>query len=403
MKYDFLASTKDGKIRDGDYEAVDKEGVLAYLASQTLTPISIKERKRSRLNIGSITIFSTLSIVDKMLISRNLSSMISSGVDILEAVDILYEDAEKPTLRKIFSTIKFDLEKGLPLSSAFAKYPKFFSDAYINTIKSGEESGTLEKTFKDLELQLKKENELFKKIRSAIAYPILLLIVSFSIVILLIIFVLPKLTKVFTQSGVKLPVPTQILLNISSFISSNWFLILLFFIISFIVVKIFKKTRIGKIIIYNLISHIPLLGILVKKVILSRLARILSALLKSGTPIVRSLKISADASANILYKEALNNIAEKEISKGATLGGSLRHRPELFPRMFVSLVSVGEKTGSVDNVFESIADFYEDEVEESLKSLVSVLEPLLLIIMGFIVGSIAISVILPIYGLVGSF
>ncbi|MBI3671793.1 type II secretion system F family protein, partial [Candidatus Azambacteria bacterium] len=304
MKYDFLASTKDGKIKDGYYEAPNKEAVLEYLAGQGLTPISIKERKQGKLkkDSGGLTMFSRLSIVDKMLISRNLSSMISSGVDMLEAVDILYEDAEKPMLKKIFSTVKFDLEKGQSLSLALSKYPKFFSDAYINTVKSGEESGTLEQTFKNLEMQLKKENDLVKKIRAAVAYPALLLVASFAIVFLLILFVLPRLTKIFTQSGVKLPVPTQILLDVSNFISSNWFSIFIFLILFVVGVKLFRKTRTGKVVTYNIISRIPLIGGLIRKVILSRLARVMASLLKSGTPIIRSLKIAADASANEVYK-----------------------------------------------------------------------------------------------------
>lgn len=402
MRFDFLASTKDGKIRDGNYEASNKEQVIEYILKQDLTPISIKEGKKSIMQkSGGISLFSKVSASDKILLTRNLSSMIAAGMDILEAIEILYDDAEKPILKKIFSIAKFNLEKGQTLSSVFEKFPKQFSSVFINAIKSGEESGTLEQSLKYLSIQLKKENDLIKKVKSALAYPALLLMASLSIVTVLIVFVLPRITKVFAQSGIELPLPTRILMNISDFVLGNWLWILITLGIVVVFIRLFKMTQKGQVIMYNITSRIPLVGSLSQKVILSRLARSLASLLKSGTPIIKALKVAADATGNSYYRRELYVMAEKEISKGVSVGGSLKHREEMFPKMFISLISIGEKTGTMETVLDSLADFYEEEVDSSLKTLVSALEPTLLIVMGIIVGAIAISIILPIYSLVG--
>lgn len=402
MRYDFLASTKDGKIRDGNYEASNKEQVIDYILKQDLTPISIKESKKSIMQKSAgISLFSKISATDKILMTRNLSSMIAAGMDLLEAIEILHDDAEKPVLKKIFSIAKFNLEKGQTLSSVFEKFPKQFSPVFINSIKSGEESGTLEQSLKYLSVQLKKEHDLVKKVTSALAYPALLLVASLSIVTILIVFVLPRITKVFAQSGIELPLPTRILMNISDFILGNWLLILITIGAVIIFVRMFKMTQKGQVIMYNITSRIPLAGSLSQKVILSRFARSLASLLKSGTPIIKALKVSADATGNPYYRRELYTMAEKEISKGVSFGGSLKHREEMFPKMFISLISIGERTGTMENVLDSLADFYEEEVDSALKTLVSALEPTLLIVMGIIVGAIAISIILPIYSLVG--
>jgi type II secretory pathway component PulF len=397
----YKAVKSDRTITEGEIEAVKKSEAAEILEKRGLTPLSITIRgargPAARGGWQNIVIFQSISVLDKILMMRHISTMIKAGMSLKEAIEVLEEDATKSVLRDLFYQAKFNLEKGVQLSETFARFPKYFSPIVVNLLKAGEASGNLEQVLDQISAQLNKENELVRKVRSALAYPIILLIASFGVVVLLIGFVLPRLANIFAQSGIRLPLITRIFVAISKVVTFNIFLtlgVIIALVFFFLYIRKLPKVKSVLTLAYN---RTPILKDLLKKIALGRFCWILNILLKSGIPIIDALKITATAVSNQAYKDILKNAAEKDISKGMTLGRSLGYHSEYFPRLVTSMINVGEKTGNLETVLIPLAAFYDDEVDNNLKSLVSILEPILLLIVGFVVGGVALSIILPVY------
>ena len=402
--YTYEAYDKDNKIIHGEYEAPSEKEVMDYLTNRFLTPVSIEtiDKNNKSKNILDIQLFEHLSSVDIVFFVRNLATTTKAGLSMVESLDILILDTKNKLLQKILEGVSSMIKNGQQLSFAFERYKSFFPPIFIGMIKAGEVSGQLDKTLKELARFLSKEYSLRSKVKSALTYPIILLSASAVVVFLMLIFVIPRLTKSFASSGVALPLITKIFLFISNILTYSFILdaIIIAGIVSFFIY--FRRTKMGKKFLFSIISHTPVARDLIKKIALVHFSRTLGNLMGSGLSAVDSLMIASQSIDNHIYNEAIEKVIA-DIKNGIPISESLAKFPKLFPILLISLIKVGERTGSLEEILISFADFYEEEVDNTLKELTSILEPVLLLIMGLMIGSIAISIILPIYQLVGHF
>jgi len=404
MRFHYIASQPNGKVVEGDFEASGPAEVLEYLANQGLRPISIKLVKGvEEVSRGLFIFRKGITVTDKVFLTKYLSLMLKVGTDLLKAIDILIADLENPTIKALLIEIRGNLEKGRPFYSTFLKYPKYFSPVFVNLIKAGETSGNLERVFEDLSVSLERDQDLRRKIKSALTYPIILLIASFAILILLISFAIPKIATVFATANIKPPLFSRIVISTGLFISHYIWPILIFFaIIGFFIWYLFIKSPSGKRILYQFALKLPIIKNVLKQLALQRFASTLSSLLKAGLPILDALEITSQTVGYGEMRDSLLRISREGIARGLTVGEAFR-REAVFPRTVVNLMAISEKAGHIEDILSTLATFYGGEVETAVKTLVSFLEPALLVGMGIIVGTIAISVIVPIYQLVGQF
>lgn len=396
----YTAANNQGEVLSGELETSDKSAVADYLNRQDLTVISINAKKSS-VESFSIDFFSGVSAEDRIMLVKHLATIIKAGLTIKEGVEIILRDAKKIALKKILTEAKFDLEKGQPLSAAFKKYPGVFSPVFIAFLEAGEASGTLEESLEYLGSSLSKEHKLMQKVQGAMVYPAILILASIAIVAILMIFVVPKLVKVFSQSKNELPWITKLIIDISGFLTGNIYLIVGALLIAGFFIFYFRSADFFQKAVSGALFKIPLIAGLYQKIILARFARILGTLLASGVTILKALDISSAGVGRNRYFDIIGNL-KIEVSRGVSLGNAFKHQGEAFPYMLSSMVNVGEKTGKTDSILIDLADFYEEEINNSLKNLVSLIEPLLLLVMGVVVAAIAFAIILPIYQLVGS-
>jgi len=350
----------------------------------------------------SFSLFEKITPVDILFLTRNLSATIKAGLSIVEALDILIADTEKKIMKNTLQEVQALVKNGQPLSLGFGNYANSFPPVFLGMLRAGEASGQLDRTLAELSQYLSKEYALRAKVKSALTYPVILLIASVGVVSLLLIFVLPRLTKAFASSGVDLPWVTKFFLGLSSMLTYSFMLdaAALVFVIWFFLY--FRTTRMGKKFFFLIISRIPVADDLVRKVALVRFSRTLGNLMAGGLSAVSSLESAAQSIGNQKYEMAITAVIE-DIKNGLSISDALAKFPKLFPRLLLSLVTVGERTGSLSEILVTFSDFYEEDVDNKLKDLTAILEPALLLIMGLLVGSIAFSIILPIYQLVGHF
>ena len=403
MRFNYTASRSDGKIIEGNYEADSSAEVLDYLASQGLKPITLKTLKEFEKR-GQFRIFQqNINVADKIFLTKYLSLMLKVGTDLFKAIDILIADFDKQAVKALLLEIKMTLEKGQPFHSAFAKYPKIFSPVFINLIKAGETSGNLDNIFDQLSDSLQREQELRHKIKAALTYPILLLVASLAVLFVLVSFALPKIAEVFNSSGFEPPAFSRITFSIGIFFGKYFLIILpLIFLTVGFLWYFSSQTLTGRKIFYRFITKLPAVGNVLKKMAFQRFASTLSALMSAGMPILDALEITADAVGSEEIKSSLIRISREGISKGLTIGDAFK-RESAFPRVIVSLMAISEKAGHVDQILKVLADFYESEIDSSIKTLMSFLEPVLLLFIGLTVGAIALAIIIPIYQLTGQF
>lgn len=339
-----------------------------------------------------------IKLTDKLFFAQNLTLMIKSGLSLSRGLAILAKQTENKRFKKIITDICQRVEKGQLLSKSLELHPQVFSSIFINMVKAGEESGRLDEILKELTLQIRKEHELLSKVKGALIYPIVVVVAMVGIVGGMMIFVIPQLTKMFTEAGVNLPLPTKILIAASAFLSQQLIFVLIFIVVSIVVFLKFKKTANGKQIFHKFILRLPILGAIALKVNLARFARSLSSLLKTDIPIVSSFEITATLLSNIYYKNALSAAAQK-IVKGETIAASLADYNHLFPPVINQMILIGEETGKLDEVLADLAIFYEEDLDNIFKNLPSIIEPVLLLCLGVAVGGIAVAIMMPIYSL----
>jgi len=401
MLYHYIASDKTGKVVEGDTDAVNLPQVLQFLSAKELRPVTITPLAQK--GGGVKRIFGGITITDKVFLTKYLALMLRVGTDLLSAINILIGDFDNPAMRNFLLEVRENLTRGLPFHQAFAKYPTIFPATFVNLIKAAEASGSLQQTFEDLSISMNREAELRTRIRSALIYPIILLIAAFAVLVFLVTFALPKIAKVFTDSGINPPFFSRVVFGVGLFIGEHIVVISILFIGLLLGgVYFFTRTSVGRRIVDQVMSRIPVIKSVYREVAIQRMVSTMALLLKAGLPIIQTIEVTADAVGLEEYRYALLRVAREGLAKGLTIGEAFR-REVVFPKVVVNLIAISEKAGHLEEVLETLGEFYATSIDASIKSLVSVLEPLLIMGMGGIVVLIALSIIVPIYQLTTQF
>ncbi len=394
--YEYTGRNISGEVIKGIFESDDELATASMLKSKGIFPITIKEKEQSKdlkNIIKSITY--RVKLKDLSAYCRQFSSIINAGIPIVKTLEILEKQSINPILAKSTRKVNEDIKKGLTLGSAFRNNSDVFPEMFINMVEAGEISGSLNTTLERLAVHYEKENTLINKVRSAITYPIILSITAVAVVIFLATTVLPTFLSFFESYGAVLPMPTRLLLTIIGFIGRYWLLLLAAILTLIFMYFRIKSTEKGRLTLERLQSHIPVLGGTLQKIILSRFARTLSTMLKSGIPLLDAI----DSVNEVIESEILKTECEaimENVKKGTGISEVIRCG-NYFPPFFVEMVAVGEETGRLDDMLNKVADYYDEEVKFTFERLANIIEPVIIVIMACVIGFIIISIILPMF------
>ncbi|MDD4901948.1 MAG: type II secretion system F family protein [Patescibacteria group bacterium] len=339
-----------------------------------------------------------VSIREKLVFIQNLSVMIKAGIPVLASFRTLAEQTESKNFSRIIKQVALKLEQGSSLSESMKMYPRVFNELFINMIGSGEVSGKLEEVLAQLHLQTKKQYELTSRIKGAMTYPLIVVMAMIGIGIFMMIFVIPKITSVFTESNVPLPLLTRILIDTSNFLANNWLLSLAGALVLIFAIWAVLRTEKGQYFFQGIILRLPIIGPITKKINLARFSRTAGSLLKTDVMIVNAFRITANVVSNHHYRRVILEISE-QIKKGGQINEIIKNYPRFFPPMVTQMITVGEQTGEVSNILADLAEFYEGEVDQTMQNLPSIIEPVLILLLGLGVGAIAVAIIMPMYSL----
>jgi type IV pilus assembly protein PilC len=338
---------------------------------------------------------------EKIFFADRLRVMIKAGISLSQALQTLAEESRNQRFKKILNEVRGAVEKGEQFSAGLEKYPKIFGSFFRNMIKVGEVAGTMEKNLEELSVQMKKDHALLSKIRGAMTYPIIVLTATIFILIGLFTYVMPNMISIFETFGTTLPLPTRILITVTKVVKNYGLVVAAALAVIVSILVWFFHTK-GKNFWHSVLMRFPIIGSIMKKVNLARFARTLSALMATDIPVVQSLEVTADVLGNVHYKIVALKAGE-EIKKGVPISEVLKQHAKLFPPLITTMIAVGEKSGTTDNMLREVAEFYEEDVDQITTNLSTTIEPLLMLFLGVVVGGIALSVISPIYSLTEQF
>lgn len=392
--FNYTAKDKDGELQKGEVEAENDIAAAKVLSGKNLIPISIYKDEGSTFDF-----LNHISLKDKAIIARQLATMINAGLPIAQSLKTLEEQVKKQPIKKMLEQVSSDVEGGSQLSVAFSRFPNVFNSIDITLIASGETSGTLDKALKRLADQLEKEQSLLRKVRGAMVYPIFLIVVVVVVVAAMLIYVMPQMEDLYGSFNAKLPFLTRLLISLSHILSRFAPLLLIALVGIIIAIRIGIKRPVGRKIWDGLKLKIWGVSQLLTMVYMDRFARTLSSLVGSGVPLLDGLSITAKAIGNVIYEGSILEIAEK-VKSGIALSEPLKENP-LYPPIVPQMISVGEKTGELDSMLQNLADYFEEQVEELVKNLSNLIEPILIIVIGGLIGVILLAIMMPIYSLGG--
>jgi type II secretory pathway component PulF len=402
MEFYYKAFKSNGSVIEGRLDGRTLDEALAKIAGMDAKPLVVKPIGSAGKREG-VFARGRISLEDKVFLTRYLGLMLKVGTDLFKAINILIDDFDKPAVKALLLEIRGNLEKGQPFYTTFARYPKTFSSSFVNLIKAGEVSGKLESVFEGLSVSLEKERDLRQKIKGALMYPVILLIASVFVMVLMVSFTIPRIANVFSGNGVQPPLFSKIVFAIGIFASNN-LIVILTLLISVMVggYIFFARTMVGRNMLYRIGIKTPAIGRVISETSLQQFAATLSSLLSSGMPIIDSLNVTADSISMPELKKALIRIGSEGLAKGLTVGEAFKREP-IFPKVVSNLIAVSEKSGNLESILQTLADFYSSSIEGSLKTLVTFIEPILLLFIGVMIGSIALAVIIPVYQLTANF
>lgn len=398
VKFAYKATDKKGGTAAGFIEAADRGAALDTLRKQDMRPISLElagGKRGGSLNIS----FGKKKIKNDSLVifTRQLSTMVSAGVPLLRALNTLAVQAENPSLKEVLSDVVKDVQAGMPLADAFEKHPKAFGDVYVNMVRAGEAAGILDEILKRVASQQEKSASIRKKVKGAMTYPVVLLVITVVAFFALMLFVIPRIGAIIQDVGgpdAELPALTQGMLAISAFMTNQWYIMIAAIVIIFFGTKKYLATPGGKEQFHKYILKVPAIGPIVMKVAVARFSRTYASLMGAGVNVLEALRVSGRAIGNRSYEKLLEKAAD-EVKNGKQLSAALEGNP-LFPAIVPQMLAVGEETGQTDTVLIKVADFYDEEVDTALSSVSSIIEPVMIVVMGGMVGLIAASVMGPI-------
>lgn len=402
--YLFSANSYQGKKISGEESSSSTQELARSLHKRGYVLISAKEKIEGGGSLQIPNPFKALfgvSLTDKLMFIRNLQVMISAGVPLPKALDVLSKQAQSSTFKKAIQDMQERILKGAALSEAMEAHKTVFPELFTNMVKVGEESGTLEQVLSNLTVQLEHEHELRSKVTGALVYPAVILVAMFGIGVLMLIFVVPTLAKTFADLNVELPPTTRFVIGLGMFLSNFWYLAILLTLAVAWGGFLLSRTKQVKFIFDTWVLRLPVFGGIVTKINSAFTVRTLSSLIASGVPITRSLEITSHVLSNMHFQAALMDASER-MKKGAKLSEVLKRYENLYPILVVQMIEVGEETGQTAEILQKLAEFFEEEVASITANLASILEPILMLIIGAVVGFFAISMIQPMYSLLGS-
>jgi type IV pilus assembly protein PilC len=394
--YVWKGKTAGGHVTSGEIAAESRGEVIKSLRAKEVIVTSLKEKEKG----GRFTLIGPrgVSTKDLAVFTRQFATMINSGLPLVQCLDILGSQAEKEHHRKIILTVMKDVESGSTLADALGRHREVYSDLYINMVDAGEAGGVLDVILARLATYLEKMDALKRKIRSAMMYPAVVFIVTIAATTFMLIFIIPTFAKLYSDYGGQLPAPTRIVMGISDILRHQWYLIVGVLLGIGYTIRKYYRTKNGRRKIDKFLLGMPVLGPVLLKTAVARFTRTLGTLVSSGVPILEGLEITARAAGNAVVKDAVMK-TKASISTGQTISEPLR-QSEVFPPMVVQMISVGEETGALDAMLSKVADFYEDEVDTAVEGLTSIIEPIMIVLMGGVVGAMVVAMYLPIFKLV---
>jgi type IV pilus assembly protein PilC len=403
QKFTYRVRDKDGRLRTGDIEGSSTEAVVRALRRRGLIPLDVQRKQATGLN-REVTIPGfghRVKSRDVVLFSRQFATMVNSGLSLIKALSVLIEQSENRALADVISQVKLDVEQGRSLSAALERHPKVFSDLYVAMVRAGEIGGVLDETLNRLADMLEANLALRSKVRSAMAYPMVVGGLILLVTTAMIIFVVPVFTNLYAElkQGASLPVPTRLLVGLSKAATTWWWLFAIMAATGIWAFRNWISSAAGRQVWDGIKLKVPVFGSLVHKTALSRFSRTLAVLSRTGVPILQSIDIVSDTAGNRVVAKALQDV-KTSVREGESLAGPLE-RHTVFPPMVVQMMAVGEETGALDAMLEKVSAYYDREVDDTISTLTSLIEPILIVIMGVTVGAILIALYLPIFNIAG--
>jgi type IV pilus assembly protein PilC len=385
-----------GEMQTGQLELASKDEVMAHLTRQRLIPVSVREKPKDI----KITFGTGVGTRDIVIFTRQFATMINSGLPLVQSLDILAEQTENEALRKTISEVLYDVESGHTLADAMGRHKKIFSELYVNMVAAGEAGGILDTILLRLATFLEKNDALVRKIKGAMIYPAVIFSVAGGAIAILLAFVIPTFQTMFESAGIPLPLPTRVVIAMSQFLQSYWWAVGAGIILGVAGIRAYYKTPAGNLMIDRLLLNIPILGDLQRKAAVSRFTRTLGTLVSSGVTILEGLEITAKTAGNRVIHDAVMG-SRASIAGGETIAGPLKESG-VFPPMVVQMINVGEQTGGLDEMLSKIADFYDEEVDAAVEALLAAMEPIMIVVLGVIVGGMIVAMYLPIFDMINA-
>ncbi len=396
--FSYVARTKSGVLQKDVVNAFNEKAVADSLRAQGLIPTVIKPA-RIGIDVKSVLeVLRPIKLIDKIAFIKNLAVMIKSGLPLSRSLKILAVQTPNPKFAKIVTEVSRQVESGTSLADALGKYPKVFPPIFVSMVRVGEVSGTLEQNLLYLGEQMQRDYDLVSKAKGAMTYPLIVVFALAIVGFLMFTFVLPKLTGTFVDLNVQLPLMTRIVIGVVDIFAKYGIIILFLFVLACMGMVYWRTTLSGKKILHKLVFYTPIMKQIVIKINLARFVRVFASLIKSGMPIVEALEVSSHVVANIYYQQIISDAASK-VKIGSPITSAFKKNPKLFPNLVIQMMEVGEESGTTDTVLTEVANFYEADVDQTMKNLSSILEPVIMMVIGAAVGFLAVALISPIYNL----
>jgi len=392
--FTYTARAFNGDLRTATIDASSRDDVIAQLRKQRLSVVKIDQDAAKKVGRGSI------KTRDVVIFTRQFSTMINSGLPLVQALTILAEQTDNKALAEVTKKVVFDVESGNTVADALSKHPRAFTNLYVNMVAAGEAGGILDTILLRLATFLEKNDALVRKVKGAMIYPAVIMSVAAIAVVVLLIFVIPVFAGMFASAGQALPLPTRIVIAASGFLRNYWWIIGAIIIVGAYSGKKYYATPSGKLVIDRFMLRMPVLGDVLRKSAVSRFTRTLGTLISSGVSILEGLEITAKTAGNRVIQDAIMQ-SRSSIAGGDTIAQPLQ-KSKVFPPMVISMIAVGEQTGGLDEMLSKIADFYDEEVDAAVSNLLSLLEPIMIVFLGVVVGGMVVAMYLPIFDMVNA-
>jgi len=400
-KYLYEARSLTGELKSGILEAKDEHELSRILRQDGYLLVKVSSEgetlKKKKFEI-SIPFLAKVGLKEKMFFTRNLRVMIASGLPLPRSLKILSEQTKNQKFKEAIRDVSEQITKGESFSNALSRHPDIFSELFQNMVKVGEEAGTLEEVLKVLTEQMERENEMKSKIIGAMIYPAVIIAAMIGIGILMLIMVVPKLAETFKELNIELPPTTKFVMFLGTFLAEKWYLFILIVVVFLILFRILLRTKLGKNLIDGLVLKLPIVSPIIKKTNSASTTRTLSSLIVAGVPIVRALEIISRTLGNVYFRKAMAEAAEK-VKKGGKLFEALKPYQNLYPLLVIQMIEIGEETGETSAILSKLADFFEEEVTNTTKNMTAIIEPILMLFIGGVVGFFAISMVQPMYSM----